>query len=345
MSMNVPRGKRRSPAALPTTVAMNTPGAEILHITKRIPGYFAQSSSLIYRQDLQLRIALRQGFTTFFVNFLAHTPEAPLRRPLPERLPAMCLVRVSKEDDPVEPPRIYVRRRESVSHSRRTSQVVIRPTTTSRQSITRITSSSSVPHSRAPRPVEYVDRDPGPDPDPGNFPMIVQAPTPRRSSTNSSRTSHTHVVMYEGSPRNSRTSVTSRQSVRQGSLRSQRSQRSRQDGRRHSRNNSGEIFIVNPPVRERSRSPAVETRGRADSYAVRHVSVGRESRDPSREPSRERRSKVHLTTPLSPMEVDKVQRGLEASRDTMMVEDVRERVLVEEDGRRKEFYKTKSLSP
>ncbi|OBT44339.1 hypothetical protein VE00_05902 [Pseudogymnoascus sp. WSF 3629] len=274
----------------------------------------------------------------------------------------MCLVRVSKEDDPVEPPRIYVRRRESVSHSRRTSQVIIRPTTTSRQSITRITSVE-----RAPRPVEYVEGYPDPNPDPGNFPMIVQAPTPNRSPRTSPRTSHTHVVVYEGSPRNSRTSVTSRQSVRQGSLRSQRSQRSRQDGRRHSRNNSGEIFIVNPPVRERSRSPAVETRGRADSYAVRHVSVGRESRDPSREPSRERRSKVHLTTPLSPMEVDKVQRGLEASRDTMMVEDVRprarsityganpkmsagrledrERVLVEEDGRRREFYKTKSLSP
>ncbi|OAF58601.2 hypothetical protein VC83_04987 [Pseudogymnoascus destructans] len=226
----------------------------------------------------------------------------------------MCLVRVYKEDDPVEPPRIYVRRRESVSHSRRTSQVIIQPTTTSRQSITRITSVE-----RAPRPVEYVEGYPGPNPDPGNFPMIVQAPTPNRSPRNSPRTSHTHVVVYEGSPRNSRTSVTSRQSVRQGSLRSQRSQRSRQDGRRHSRNNSGEIFIVNPPVRERSRSPAVETRGRADSYAVRHVSVGGESRDPSREPSRERRS--NLTTPLSPLEVDKVQRGLEASRDTMNVED------------------------
>lgn len=298
---------------------------------------------------------------------------SPLPAPIHQRHPAKqrqltFSTLVSKEDDPVEPPRIYVRRRESVSHSRRTSQVVIRPTTTSRQSITRITSvEQRAPVERAPRPVEYVEGYPGPNPDPGNFPMIVQAPTPNRSPRNSPRTSHTHVVMYEGSPRNSRTSVTSRQSVRQGSLRSQRSQRSRQDGRRHSRNNSGEIFIVNPPVRERSRSPAVETRGRTDSYAVRHVSVGRESRDPSREPSRERRSKVHLTTPLSPMEVDKVQRGLEASRDTMMVEDVRprarsityganprmsagrledrERVLLEEDGRRKEFYKTKSLSP
>ena len=270
---------------------------------------------------------------------------------------------VSKDDDPVEPPRVYVRRRESVSHSRRTSQVIIRPTTTSRQSITRITSIEP-----APRPVEYVDGTsgyPGPDPGPGNFPMIVQAPTPNRSPRNSPRTSHTHVVVYEGSPRNSRTSVTSRQSVRQGSV---RSQRSRHDSRRHSRHNSGEIFIVNPPVRERSRSPAVEIRGRADSHAVRHVSaMTREERDRSREPSRERRSKVHLTTPLSPLDVDKVQRGLEASRDTMMVEDVRprarsityganprmsagrledrERVLVEEDGRRREFYKTKSLSP
>ncbi|KFY63515.1 hypothetical protein V496_03911 [Pseudogymnoascus sp. VKM F-4515 (FW-2607)] len=231
----------------------------------------------------------------------------------------MCLVRVSKEDDPEEPPRIYVRRRESVSHSRRTSQVIIRPTTTSRHSITRITSIEP-----GPRPAQYVDGSGYPDPDPGsgNFPMIVQAPTPNRSPRNSPRTSHTHVVVYEGSPRNSRTSVTSRQSARQGSLRSQRSQRSRQDGgRRHSRNNSGEIFIVNPPVRERSRSPNVETRGR-DSHAVRHVSaMVREERDPSREPSRERRSKVHLTTPLSPLEVDKVQRGLEAQRETMMVED------------------------
>ncbi|OBT60826.1 hypothetical protein VE03_09913 [Pseudogymnoascus sp. 23342-1-I1] len=277
----------------------------------------------------------------------------------------MCLVRVSKEkeDDPIEPARIYVRRRESVSHSRRTSQVIIRPTTTSRHSITRITSIEP-----APRPAQYVDgsgyRDP--DPGPGNFPMIVQAPTPNRSPRTSPRTSHTHVVMYEGSPRNSRTSVTSRQSARQGS---QRSQRSRQDGRRHSRNNSGDIFIVNPPVRERSRSPNVETRGRSDSHAVRHVSaMARGERDLSREPSRERRSNnVHLTTPLSPLEVDKVQRGLEAQRDTMMVEDVRprarsityganprmsagrledrERVLVEENGRRREFYQTKSLSP
>ncbi|KFY22114.1 hypothetical protein V493_06836 [Pseudogymnoascus sp. VKM F-4281 (FW-2241)] len=278
----------------------------------------------------------------------------------------MCLVRVSKDDEPEEPPRIYVRRRESVSHSRRTSQVIIRPTTTSRHSVTRITSIEP-----APRPVEYVDGNsgyPSPDQGPGNFPMIVQAPTPNRSPRNSPRTSHTHVVMYEGSPRNSRTSVTSRQSARQGSLRSQRSQRSRQDGRRHSRHNSGEVFIVNPPVRERSRSPAAETRGRSDSYAVRHVgAMARGERDPSREPSRERRSNVHLTTPLSPLDVDRVQRGLEASRETMMVEDVRprarsityganprmsagrledrERVLVEEDGRRREFYNTKSLSP
>lgn len=270
---------------------------------------------------------------------------------------------VSKDDDPVEPPRVYVRRRESVSHSRRTSQVIVRPTTTSRHSVTRITSIEP-----APRPVEYIGGGsayPGPDPDPGNFPMIVQAPTPNRSPRTSPRTSHTHVVVYENSPRNSRTSVTSRQSARQGSV---RSQRSRRDSRRHSRHNSGEVFIVNPPVGERSRSPAVETRGRPDSHAVRHVSaMAREERDPSREPSRERRSKVHLTTPLSPLEVDKAQRGLEASRDTMMVEDVRprarsityganprmsagrledrERVLVEEDGRRREFYKTKSLSP
>jgi hypothetical protein len=270
---------------------------------------------------------------------------------------------VSKDDEPDEPPRIYVRRRESVSHSRRTSQVIIRPTTTSRHSVTRITSIEP-----APRPAQYVDGSSGypsgPNPGSGNFPMIVQAPTPNRSPRNSPRTSHTHVVVYENSPRNSRTSVTSRQSVRQGSV---RSQRSRHDGRRHSRHNSGEVFIVNPPVRERSRSPGFETRGRADSHAVRHVSVSSRSRDPSREPSRERRSQVHLTAPLSPLEVDKVQRGLEASRDTMMVEDVRprarsityganprisagrledrERVLVEEDGRRREFYKTKSLSP
>ncbi|KFY12391.1 hypothetical protein V492_03907 [Pseudogymnoascus sp. VKM F-4246] len=273
---------------------------------------------------------------------------------------------VSKDDDPEEPPRVYVRRRESVSHSRRTSQVIIRPTTTSRHSVTRITSIEPAPR-HAPRPAQYVDGSGyrGPSPDPGNFPMIVQAPTPNRSPRNSPRTSHTHVVVYEGSPRNSRTSVISRQSARQGS---QRSQRSRHGSQRHSRHNSGEIFIVNPPVRERSRSPAVETRGRADSHAVRHVrALSREERDPSREPSRERRSNVHLTAPLSPMEVDKVQRGLEASRDTMMVEDVRprarsityganprmsagrledrERVLIEEDGRRREFYKTKSLSP
>ncbi|KFY47315.1 hypothetical protein V495_02007 [Pseudogymnoascus sp. VKM F-4514 (FW-929)] len=155
----------------------------------------------------------------------------------------MCLVRVSKDDEPDEPPRIYVRRRESVSHSRRTSQVIIRPTTTSRHSVTRITSIEP-----APRPAQYVDGSSG--------------------------------------------------------------------------HNSGEVFIVNPPVRERSRSPGFETRGRADSHAVRHVSVSSRSRDPSREPSRERRSQVHLTAPLSPLEVDKVQRGLEASRDTMMVEDI-----------------------
>lgn len=44
-----------------------------------LPSAFRTTStklnSVIYRQDFQLRIALRQGFTTFFVNFLAHTPK------------------------------------------------------------------------------------------------------------------------------------------------------------------------------------------------------------------------------------------------------------------------------
>lgn len=274
----------------------------------------------------------------------------------------MCLVRVSKEDDPVEPSRpvVYVRRRASVSHSTRTSQIIIRPVSTSHHSVTRVTSIEP-----APRPAEYVKATSphaSPVPDSGNFPMIIQAPTPNRSPRNSPRTSHTHVVVYEGSPRNSRTSVHSRHSARQGS------QRSRRDSRRHSRHNSGEAFIVDPPMRTRSVSPAVVTRGRAESHSVRHASASERSEtDRSREPSRERRSKVYLTTPLSHQELDKMQRGLEESRDTMLVEEGRsrarsityganprmsagrledrERVLVEEDGRRREFYKTKSLSP
>ncbi|KFY34872.1 hypothetical protein V494_06400 [Pseudogymnoascus sp. VKM F-4513 (FW-928)] len=295
----------------------------------------------------------------------------------------MCLVKVSKNDEPEEPPRVYVRRRESVSHSRRTSQVIIRPIQErrTRRAATGIRPSSRIglpfeahlPGYHSPnhdfpplRHAHYLNRDcaascaapfsvcrwlwvPKPQPGPGKL--------PNDSAGADAQSQPEEQPAHQP--------YTRRDSARQGS---QRSQRSRHGSQRHSRHNSGEIFIVNPPVRERSRSPAVETRGRADSHAVRHVrALSREERDPSREPSRERRSNVHLTAPLSPMEVDKVQRGLDASRDTMMVEDVRprarsityganprmsagrledrERVLIEEDGRRREFYKTKSLSP
>jgi hypothetical protein len=101
---------------------------------------------------------------------------------------------------------------------------------------------------------------------------------------------------------------------------------------------------------------------------VRRVSGGEnEERTRSREPSRERRSKVYLSTPLTEGEVERVTRGLEGSREEMRIEEgrprgrsityeagprvsvgrvaERERVLVDEDGRRREFYKTTSLGP
>lgn len=189
--------------------------------------------------------------------------------------------------------------------------------------------------------------------------MIVHAPTPpSRSPLNSPRTSHAHV--YESSPRNSRASMQSRHS-----------QRSRRDSQRHGRTGSGGAFIVDPPpARARSRSVGVEGGERVrltESYVKRNVTVTGDVRPRSREPSRERRSKVFLTTTLSEGEVDTAQRGLETSRDAMKLEDERqrgrsityetnpkisvgrlaerERVLVEEDGRRREFYKSTSLSP
>jgi len=109
--------------------------------------------------------------------------------------------------------------------------------------------------------------------------------------------------------------------------------------------------------------------GSVDGHVrARRVSGGEnEERPRSREPSRERRSKVYLSTPLTEGEVERVARGLESSRDAMQIEDgrprgrsityeagprasvgrlaERERVLVDEDGRRREFYKTTSLGP
>jgi hypothetical protein len=147
------------------------------------------------------------------------------------------------------------------------------------------------------------------------------------------------VLVYETSPRTSRNSVRVERVARShaGSVRSHRS-----NSKRSSRGREEVVILTSRDgVREKSRE--------------------RRSHPRSREVSRERTSRVFLTTPVSDREVDSIARGIEHSRETMQIEDLgrnrsrsityetnprfsartldRQRVLEVDEDRRREYYR------